>query len=241
MSSVTPANGTRAGGPDELLYRTVYAGAAMQCFVPGGMLPPGALAVRVREEVLLEGERKGRGGDTYTPSKRLVTCAWATPCIVPALARPGGGGAGGVRPQSSHMLTPETFLWSAARCGPGVRLSSRKHSMRRDPVPGWGCVLGDRGMTSGRHAWCFAFNGRLSHVMVGIAAPHLPLDTMPSSSNVRTHGCIVWKYDGTFLAFGQPPPPGLTPAPQARTPLGMFNSQEHSLCIEGDATYFVYP
>ena len=77
-------------GEEELLYRTVFAGSGMQCFVPKEFVTSGPVAVRVREEVIVQ---EGRPGDPHT--KNLVTSAWAAPCIVPALGGVEGGGGGG--------------------------------------------------------------------------------------------------------------------------------------------------
>ena len=92
-------------------------------------------------------------------------------------------------------MQAQELKWDGSRCGPGVRLSSQRHAMRRDALrwdeggrsaAGWAGVLGEAAMRSGRHGWSFAFSGRLSHVLVGIAAVCAALPR----SRVRARGAF---------------------------------------------------
>ena len=208
IASLPPSLGSRASldpGMSELVWRTAYAGPEMSCLVSrevAGSSPAG-WAVRMREE-LVESSEHGK--------EKLITSPWSAPC----LAQDGGKGMVSGRLQRGGGkegvgVEHQELRWSAISCGPGVRLSSRRHSMRRDGIPGWGGVLGELGFSTGRHAWKFAFQGRVSHVMVGIAMASIPLDAWPGtvSGTGRPGGapCILWSSDGLFSAFGLPAAP----------------------------------
>ena len=154
----------------------------------------------MREE-LVESSEHGK--------EKLITSPWSAPC----LAQDGGKGMVSGRLQRGGGkegvgVEHQELRWAAISCGRGIRLSSRRHSMRRDGIPGWGGVLGELGFSTGRHAWKFAFQGRVSHVMVGIARAGIPLDAWPGtvSGTGRPGGapCILWSSDGLFSAFGLP-------------------------------------
>ena len=119
----------------------------------------------MREEVLVVGD----GG-----TDKLVTSSWSAPFVMSSGDRPSSPPP----PTPAHPAPP--LMWSASRCGAGVRLSTRRHSMRRDAIPGWASVLAESSMCAGRHAWSVAFSGRVSHVMVGIATEKMHLYVMPS-------------------------------------------------------------
>jgi hypothetical protein len=153
-------------------------------------------------------------------AKREAESAESREAAVPEKAspRPAAEQPKAEQPKDAQMC------WSTTHCGLGLRLDPRRHSARRDPIPRWASVLGDKPMRSGRYRWSFKFSetqssGRLRYMMVGIATANMPLDAMPSSSNLKTHECIVWdSKKGAFLAFCASP----------------ASVQDPPVCLKGD-------